>query len=387
MNSRALIIKRQILLLIYATLFIGGIIFSRNTVEQYLESKTNYVKTKGLIMTYDLPTITVCYDKSKKSIINGTLKFTAKKVFDLNIQQIEILAMSSFVTAITCKKISLVKKEDEDHKPLLLSISWLSLNMISKGGGKVEYTIFMTSEKNAYGSSFERWYDGKVYPLKFVSGYTYGTRITDVTETNFIGQCSHESYYETLAKEFTAYFTRHNTTCEFKDMCLPVTLPSKIPLCRRETLQQRLTLACYYRALLIKEAEIREDFRNKRHKGEEVVYHSCTIKEYQFEESFRAPLIGLDLKRGPIIQEDNMKIDFRFKVPRSTRAWTHSIHKTIMTEYYIIDDITFIGLIGGTLGLFVGVSFMDVSTQIVNGVISAINCKSKRIQNYRLFKV
>ena len=87
------------------------------------------------------------------------------------------------------------------------------------------------------------------------------------------------------------------------------------------------------------------------------------------------------------VQEDNMKIDFRFKVPRSTRAWTHSIHKTIMTEYYIIDDITFIGLIGGTLGLFVGVSFMEVSTQIVNGIISAINCKSKRIQNYRLFKV
>ena len=233
MNFRALIIKRQILLLIYATLFIGGIIFSRNTVEQYLESKTNYVKTKGLIMTNDLPTITVCYDRSKKSIINGTLRYAAKKVFDLNIQQIEISAidyesaLKIKTESITCKKISLVKKEDEDHKPLLLSISWLSLNMISKGGGKVEYTIFMTSEKNAYGSSFERWYDGKVYPLKFVSGYTYLTRITDVTETNFIGQCSHESYYETLAKEFTAGdVTRYNTTqlqCEFKDMCLPVT--------------------------------------------------------------------------------------------------------------------------------------------------------------------
>ena len=387
MISGAMTIKRQILQLIFVILLIGGIIFSQNTIVQFLNSKTSFVKTKGLIRTNDLPTITICNDNSTTSNIHGTLENAAQKTFDLKIEDIEIY-QRSFEVPTCCKKTILVKKDDGDHRPFLSSGLWLTL-FIKSSSEKSEYTVLMTSEKNAYGASHQRWYDGKVDSLKFTPGHSYGIRITDVTETNFIGGCSHESYYETLVEKFsTADFTRYNLTywnrameqsspCKFQNMCLPVTLPSKIPLCKTTTQEEMIsqTCYCYYQALLQTEHGIRRSVRNMRQS--EGKYRSCSIKEYEFEEDYRGP----PPQKGGQSPEKYMRIDFRFKVPRSTRAWTHLIQKTIMTEYYIMDDITFIGIIGGIFGLFVGMSFMDVSRWVVNGIMSAIKIKSFQFGN------
>ena len=166
-----------------------------------------------------------------------------------------------------------------------------------------------------------------------------------------------------------------SSPCQFRNICLPVTLPSKIPLCKTLSYQEEIisqTCYCYYQALLQTEHGIRRSVRNMRQS--EGKYRSCSIKEYEFEEDYRGPLP----QKGGQNPEKYMRIDFRFKVPRSTRAWTHLIQKTIMTEYYIMDDITFIGIIGGIFGLFVGMSFMDVSRWVVNGIIKI---KSFQFQN------
>ena len=36
-----------------------------------------------------------------------------------------------------------------------------------------------------------------------------------------------------------------------------------------------------------------------------------------------------------------------------------------MEEYFIMDEISFVGIIGGTLGLFVGLSFIDLVSMVM----------------------
>ena len=43
-----------------------------------------------------------------------------------------------------------------------------------------------------------------------------------------------------------------------------------------------------------------------------------------------------------------------------------------------MDGIAFVGIIGGTMGLFVGLSFMDINTGIVDLLITLVVCKLKK---------
>ena len=54
------------------------------------------------------------------------------------------------------------------------------------------------------------------------------------------------------------------------------------------------------------------------------------------------------------------------------REWSDSVHKTIHQEYFIMNEKEFVGLIGGTMGLFVGLSFMDINIGIVDLVTMLI---------------
>ena len=37
----------------------------------------------------------------------------------------------------------------------------------------------------------------------------------------------------------------------------------------------------------------------------------------------------------------------------------------MLEDYFIMDEISFVGIIGGTLGLFVGLSFIDLVSEVI----------------------
>ena len=61
---------------------------------------------------------------------------------------------------------------------------------------------------------------------------------------------------------------------------------------------------------------------------------------------------------------------YRFRVgfwmALSSADKSNDIHKTIFTEYYLLDGYTLIGTVGGTLGLMIGFSFMGAITSLAD---------------------
>ena len=62
----------------------------------------------------------------------------------------------------------------------------------------------------------------------------------------------------------------------------------------------------------------------------------------------------------------------------ANKEWSKSVAKTINQEYYIMDGKAFVGIIGGTLGLFVGLSFMDINNLAIDLLFKLIAYKLKR---------
>ena len=55
-----------------------------------------------------------------------------------------------------------------------------------------------------------------------------------------------------------------------------------------------------------------------------------------------------------------------FRLPADTRdKWSDELSKQVFSEFYVMDGVTLMGIVGGTLGLFVGLSFMELSSRLV----------------------
>ena len=77
-------------------------------------------------------------------------------------------------------------------------------------------------------------------------------------------------------------------------------------------------------------------------------------------------------------EKNDVQLRIQIMTPRfANKEWSKSVAKTINQEYYIMDGKAFVGIIGGTLGLFVGLSFMDINNLAVDLIIKLIACKFK----------
>ena len=117
--------------------------------------------------------------------------------------------------------------------------------------------VTATSEENSYGITQGRWFDGKTEVgliERYLGSWYYINEliITKVDEIRNLDQtCSHDSYYQCLAKRFRDFNFKTATNqvvngskCLFTQRCMPFSMPidngNKIPLCQNEISQ-----ACY----------------------------------------------------------------------------------------------------------------------------------------------
>ena len=119
--------------------------------------------------------------------------------------------------------------------------------------------------------------------------------ITGVEEFQRIHKCYPESFYRTLALEYSRKNLKDlkvpghkNCNYDEEEICLPNSLPIDIPLCKTRTLKEKMKTAnCYLQALLLTEQELKNRSAN---------FKACKIKEYQVTSNSPGPSSEADLK-------------------------------------------------------------------------------------------
>ena len=238
--------------------------------------------------------------------------------------------------------------------------------------------ITATSEANSYGITQDRWFDGKsetgsverYWPAAGNWKNVNELTITKINEVfNLHQNCQDDSYYRCLAKRFANFNFKEATdivvngsNCSFDKLCTPFSIPfdevDKLPICTNEIDN------CCYGLIISQKLEPNQATHCKK---------SCHVKEFSFKVDPRRKLPKGNTNKN----DQELVIEVKFATPKS--FWElRSLEpfKTVKTEYYIMSGLTFVGNIGGTLGMFVGFSFIGVAEWYL-GLVAALMAEDK----------
>ena len=202
---------------------------------------------------------------------------------------------------------------------------------------------YITSQPNSFGALTRQWYDGHARKTEIGWGIRKRVYITSIKETLFMnGTCSDKSYYQSLVE----VFLRKNFQmegCPIRYECLAQTLAFDVPVCPEKYGSNETLGLCYGKAMMT----TKRDFQSSSKK-------SCNNKEYNIEERFSFYPIS----------NNAFSLSVRFKnpskKPSQQNVWTSQVVKTVSTEFYIENWVGLFGTIGGTLGIFVGITLLDI---------------------------
>lgn len=376
------VVLKAILIL---ALLIGGIFFSKEAIEQYIEGRTAFDVLYRPITLDDVPVLTLQIDKHNlcgEEDPEYTILYTAEinnviKTFDLNssIQSQEgwISAekycfthrkdggqyVPSIIQRISTGKYFYghMRKNDLRRVKIELDINFRNSNT------SVEIPIAVSSVDGSY-STFDvhnsRSFDGKYGVIILKKNRSYVARL-HVKETRYLEQrCSKIPYYEKVGAKmkennFAPYnftYQQGNTTnpCpSLESMCLTRAFPIDIPKCNKSASTTLGLGSCFEQALTAVTNEILETADDSS--------KTCHVKGYFVEDHYDYPDTNYQY---------HLVMDFF--VPSTIHIQTSTVLKLVHEEYYIMNEIGLIGAIGGTLGLFIGLSFLDVSFKSIDWI-------------------
>ena len=240
--------KRNIIFwIIYVGLAATSLLFVQKTINDYLEEKTDYHKSYSPTTMKDFPTLTICL-KHRVNLKYGTdfsvglyqnysepddkftyvpLKEGENEVSNFdgithNLDLKNLVVKQWYAWADLCTKcVKLTRKPspldvgiDHKHMYIHLKVEFMSV------AAPLESSLYVTSEANAYGATYEEWYDGQVveYMLKSLTLHRISMRVEEIHRIQ--GLCQDQSYYECLASKFV-----EDKSCKGLK-CLPYTLPT-----------------------------------------------------------------------------------------------------------------------------------------------------------------
>ena len=243
-----------------------------------------------------------------------------------------------------------------------------------------------SSQDNAYGLAGGRWFDGDVTWIA-IGGFnskwslyknTYEVQIVEVNEHFELEEmCSKDSYYKCLAKRFTDFDFAHypvdltrrinalkqnlpffnSSVCllETENVCYPFSLPmiesKKLHVCDRENYSQRI---CYEEVISSLKLDQEKHCRKLCHKKE----YKVKLSNYELEHHL--PSIKFAFRYNFELPESNLNV-------RSEKPF-----KIVRKEYWIVSGMDLVGSVGGTLGLFVGFSFMDTINWFISKIFTTL---------------
>ena len=193
--------------------------------------------------------------------------------------------------------------------------------------------ITFSSISNYYGKEAPRWWDGE--PLEFKVGLGHLVSFT-IKPKQYIylestSKCSPKSSYEQWGMLYME-LVKNNCQKSCKNIVLPQMFDS-IPYCNNEK-DVKCAWSQYGKS-------------NNKFLASNSYYGKCNIIEY-------AGRIEFDVKKEDFNRTS--VVEYNFKQPETM---------TVQTEFLVYDMTTLIGSIGGTLGMCIGFSFMNVVSWIL----------------------
>lgn len=376
--------KTPLKVLLYVGLLVGGLIFSLETILEYLKGSTSHYSTTEPITLNDIPTLSICWKWKYERDIYGKdfyldlkLQNNTKSVILIENDSVNVLSGLKLHLSELHHRCSMRQKcewmlgsrsrSNELYQCFKITPKWdgrnamdmqqfemqLAVRHVMPYKSPLSLNLYVTSEKNSFGLTVYQWFDGFVGNVeldKVGLGVSTGSlvEIEEVIESRSIDpKCSDDSIFDCLAKEFEGYDTSNisisinGTMCQLDKKCSPYSFPErgtkKLPVC-----QSAITQECFD-SLLMKIESNHAKYCPKL----------CIVKEFKAN---LAGIITTPKQFGP----GTHVIRYRFKEILSTKDLnSNKLHKIVYIEYKIIDLISLIGTLGGTLSMFVGFSFLD----------------------------
>ena len=263
--------RKTLGVLAYLALLAIALVFCWHEVRSYINGNTDYSVSHRPLTMMDLPTLAICLPPAVQifpvvknyiygqnlliyvSILDSTMDVYLESTLleeDRSVQA-QNKSLKIHLTKIKqknmaphqCYKISPIwtgnpKAGLEFDSNFQLQFNFLdsSVNVwdtFKESSGR----IYLTSEENSYGLTLGRWFDGKMDSVALKGSQNM---IYDVYEVNeyvrMDWHCSHDSYFERLAKRFKeikfsdisskinkGYF--NTSKCQWEKICTPISLP------------------------------------------------------------------------------------------------------------------------------------------------------------------
>ena len=235
-------------------------------------------------------------------------------------------------------------------------------------------------------SYYEPWcYDN--FPLSHYINELHITELTDylnLESHSVFNVCSEESYYECLLRQFLNHNfsqdtinTKNYSNCNFSKICIPFSLPTSLQAQEKYSMcSDNQTRLCFESVLF----DIERDQQKYCRK-------TCEVKEFIVRQSHRNP----DCKEEGPVHKNQFVLEYDFEVPKATRDMlSRNPYKTLKTERLVTSGITLVGNVGGTLGMFVGFSFIATSEWLAivfTGFLTRtnLNCYGLKVLFFRFF--
>ena len=364
--------------ILFLLLLIGGIFFSRKAIDEYCEWRTTFDVSYVPITFDDLPVLTIaskgsppdyCHAKSDYALAYDIYINNDSKRFELNaslnphsglINLEEYCYEGNYLRVLTLGQ-DLYKDIRLQSIGLTSAKLELSINITNT---TEEIHLGISSPDSVY-SEFDlehtKSFDGKLGFIHLNRGRYYMARL-NIEQTEYAKDgCSMTPFYETLGAELKVRdFTAYNLSYQkepFKpcptsvfDMCLNRAFPIDIPKCGK--LSASTMGICFEEALNAVKNEMFKAADDSK---------SCIVKGYFMEDEY---------EWQPKAVYHSFYAYFDISAPTSTvHIRTNKVLKTMRREYYVMTEIGLIGALGGTLGLFVGLSFLDIVCKAMDWAI------------------
>ena len=360
-------------ILLHLTLLAISLVFVERSIKDYLSNVTSYSVSREHISLADLPTLTMClqFDDTHEKFVYGKDFVIDFKLSERKENSVALTLNKSletiFSVVLHLSELRQARLVEQEHETNSFSNMWQCYKLSPTWNGreeldfanfsaKVGFTfsnasdipdsidVWVTSEQNSYGIVQENWFDGKVefpsvtlYPRGYINKVM---KIVEVTEyQNIESLCSHDSYFECLAKRFVKLDSQSTelSNCQSYKICSPFSLPfgkeDMIPLCQNNNERN-----CFERLLM----KIEED-------QQEHCKQSCRIMEFRTEYDMR--------KSSKLDAKNKCSLEYKFALPQSsTNLRFRTPFKVVKTEYFVMSWMALVGTVGGTMGMFVGFS-------------------------------
>ena len=199
--------------------------------------------------------------------------------------------------------------------------------------------MYITTKENSYGAILEKWFDGRVQPLKLLRGKHHKIRITEVQKiVHLKGKCSNVAFYQCLTDNF-------KTLNKCDDPCTSFTLPNlDYQLCNYTENKERAHCSCRIFWDLYEGDKCRKE-------------KLCEVQQYFVDKS------DSRLHGSP----DAFHFSLEYGRPNSLDGYRENRPiKTVHKETPVWGPFQLLGNIGGTMGMFVGFSFSGCIVWIIN---------------------